>query len=59
MNKDEIHAKRINLIYEFSKSISKNKRKDFIKLGLKLAYIDGNIDEMKKYFENKKTKELK
>tara|TARA_Y100001963_G_C6562210_1_gene344877 strand:- start:25 stop:210 length:186 start_codon:yes stop_codon:yes gene_type:complete len=54
MNANEIHAKRISLIYKASESISKDKRKEFIKLGLKLAYLDANIDEMEKFFNKQK-----
>lgn len=54
MNADKLHAKRINLIYNHSKSISKDKRKKFVKLALKLAYLDGKIDEFEKYFKKEK-----
>ena len=54
MNADKLHANRINLIYKYSKLMPKNKREEFIKLALKLAYLDGDIDVLEKYFIKEK-----
>ena len=54
-NREKIHAKRINHVFKSAKTLDKSKRDKFIKLGLKLTYLD---DKLENFFSDvKKRKE--
>ena len=50
-NREKIHAKRINHVFKSAKTLDKIKRDKFIKLGLKLAYLD---DKLENFFSDVK-----
>ena len=54
-NREKIHAKRINHVLKFAKTLDKRKRDKFIKLGLELANLDDRI--LKLVSDVKKRKE--